>query len=210
MEESQNLPGPKNAFGITPSRQLCYFCAMCKEFRAGSKTQNCSLPCEPCQFCTITGLALPLVLELFVPLCSKALSHRITASSALCSPPSSKTCSQPKTGQRKAIVADGHPAVWWYQLLWGQDGRSEMCYPDGTHPSPQKTWGQDAEVVLLQKRDWDSTSAIQGSLRWALCLALGRRSDHVIRYASFAQDRGAGNSLCPKSTSFPSVLRFLG
>lgn len=41
----------------------------------------------------------------------------------------------------------------------------------GTHPSPQKRWGQETEAVVLQPRKWDSASAIQEFLRWALWLA---------------------------------------
>lgn len=40
--------------------------------------------------------------------------------------------------------------------LVGQDGRSEMCYPEETPPSPQKRWGQEAE-------EEDSVSAVQES-----------------------------------------------
>lgn len=132
------------------------------------------------------------------------------SSPALYPPPPSKTRSQAKTGQRKAIVGDGHPALWCYQAPWSQDGRSEVCYPEGTHPSPQKRWGQEAEVVVLQPRKWDWVSAVQGSLRWALWLALGRRSDHITTYASLPQHRGVGNSLSLKSILFPlQCLDFL-
>lgn len=81
-----------------------------------------------------------------------------------------------------------------------------MCSLEGTHPSLQKRWAQEAEALLLLPRGWDLVCAIQESLEWAPWLAPGG-SGHVTSFA-FTQHRSVGNSLSLKSTFLPQLRCF--
>lgn len=91
-----------------------------------------------------------------------------------------------------------------------QDGRSEMCYPEGDPSFSSEKMGTRDRSCGSSAKKMGFSLCHSGILEMGSVACMGRRSDCATRYASFARHRGVGNSPSPMSTYFsPQHLDFL-
>lgn len=82
-----------------------------------------------------------------------------------CSNPAALPCPRPSQDKTATAAEHGH----W--PLRGGDGTraTEMCYPEGTRPLPQKARGEEAEAVHQSKKKTLTGSLLFRSCRDVLC-----------------------------------------